>query len=159
MAEGSEMSVRGWVYVIVNDAMPGLVKVGYSTKDPQLRAAELGGTGVPLPFTVAYDALVIEPRTIEQKVHQELSDRRKGKEWFCCGVAEAAAVIREVARGDLILENGDTNTADPRVQFSDVRPSSGSSFDYVCRFCDHVTSQPNSHVVRCSYCGKTEILT
>ena len=28
------MVIRGWVYVIVNRAMPNLVKIGYSTKDP-----------------------------------------------------------------------------------------------------------------------------
>jgi hypothetical protein len=35
------MAIRGWVYVIFNEAMPDLVKVGYSTKDPNLRAEEL----------------------------------------------------------------------------------------------------------------------
>jgi len=36
--------MKGWVYVISNKAMSGLVKVGYSTKDPELRAAELSHT-------------------------------------------------------------------------------------------------------------------
>jgi len=37
--------MKGWVYVITNKAMPSLVKVGFLTKDPGLRAKELGNTG------------------------------------------------------------------------------------------------------------------
>jgi hypothetical protein len=47
--------MKGWVYVITNLAMPGLVKVGYSRKDPELRAAELNSTGTPHPFVVEYE--------------------------------------------------------------------------------------------------------
>ncbi len=45
-------NVRGWVYVITNAAMPGLVKVGYSLKDPSLRARGLGNTGAPHQYEV-----------------------------------------------------------------------------------------------------------
>lgn len=67
------MSIRGWVYVLSNKAMPGLVKVGYSTKDPVLRIDELSGTGLPYAFELEYDALVGEPRDVEQKVHKRLA--------------------------------------------------------------------------------------
>jgi hypothetical protein len=39
--------MRGWIYVISNNSMPGLVKVGYSMKDPEERAKELDHTGTP----------------------------------------------------------------------------------------------------------------
>jgi len=39
------MAIRGWVYVMTNKSMPGLVKIGYSTKDPSARADELGTRG------------------------------------------------------------------------------------------------------------------
>jgi hypothetical protein len=66
------MRIRGWVYVIVNEAIPGLVKVGFSTKDPSLRAEELSGSGVPVKYTTAYDALVYDPYEVEQLVHANL---------------------------------------------------------------------------------------
>jgi len=44
--------MKGWVYIIANKAMPGLVKVGYSMKDPELRAAELNNTGSPHPYVL-----------------------------------------------------------------------------------------------------------
>lgn len=31
----------GWVYVLTNPAMPGLVKIGLTTKTPKARAVEL----------------------------------------------------------------------------------------------------------------------
>ena len=31
---GKSDKLKGWIYVISNKALPGLVKVGYSTKDP-----------------------------------------------------------------------------------------------------------------------------
>lgn len=47
--------MRGWVYIITNKSMPGLVKIGYTMKDPELRAAELYNTGSPHPYKVDYD--------------------------------------------------------------------------------------------------------
>ena len=57
--------MKGWIYIISNKAMPGLIKVGYSLKDPIGRAAELG-TGSPYPYTVEYEALVDHPKKIEK---------------------------------------------------------------------------------------------
>jgi hypothetical protein len=89
-------AIRGWVYIITNKAMPGLVKVGFSTKDPVLRASELNHTGAPHPFEVAFDILVEEPRDVEQKVHDTLREKREGKEWFRCSVEEAIYAIDSV---------------------------------------------------------------
>jgi T5orf172 domain len=97
------MGIRGWVYVITNRAMPGLVKVGFSTKDPMLRAQELSSTGVPHSFEVAFDALVFEARTVEQKTHAKLASFREGKEWFRCSVDQACEGVRSVA-GEILLE-------------------------------------------------------
>ena len=42
---------EGWVYILTNEAMPGLVKIGYTMNDPAIRAEELSSdTGVPLPI-------------------------------------------------------------------------------------------------------------
>ena len=88
------MDVRGWVYVISNPAMPGLVKVGFSLKDPSLRAVELDGTGIPHPFNVEYEALVNSPREVEQRAHSILKHLHERKEWFRCAPSIAAEAIR-----------------------------------------------------------------
>ncbi len=49
------MGTRGWIYIITNKAMPGLLKIGFSTKDPLLRAKELANTGSLHAYVVEYD--------------------------------------------------------------------------------------------------------
>lgn len=101
--EGSSR-VKGWVYVISNKAMPGLVKVGYSMKDPEIRAREFDNTAVPHPFDVDYEVLVDEPYLIEQRVHRDLSAKREGREWFRCTAEEAIAAITFVTEGKRHIE-------------------------------------------------------
>lgn len=97
--------MKGWVYIITTKAMPDLVKVGFSTKDPELRALELNHTGNPYPYEVKYDVLVNEPRNIEQTVHTLLKEYHTNKEWFNCSIDIAISAIREVAGNEVLLEN------------------------------------------------------
>lgn len=97
--------MKGWVYVISNRAMTGLVKVGYSAKDPELRADELNHTGSPHPYVVEYELLIAEPYQVEQGAHKYLHKVREGKEWFRCNAEQAIAAIRRAANGAAIVEN------------------------------------------------------
>lgn len=108
--------MKGWVYVISNKAMDGLVKVGYSTKDPELRAEELNHTGSPHPYVVEYEALVEEPRQIEQKVHKLLSNTNEGKEWFRCSVEVAVAAIYQATHDSPIITENLKKTQREKVE-------------------------------------------
>ena len=44
--------MEGSVYVLTNPAMPNMVKIGKTTRDVELRLADLYSTGVPLPFAL-----------------------------------------------------------------------------------------------------------
>jgi ribosomal protein S27E len=45
--------VRGYVYVLSNESMPGLVKIGFTARDITKRVTELNsGTAVPAPFVI-----------------------------------------------------------------------------------------------------------
>lgn len=109
--------MKGWVYILSNKAMPNLVKVGFSTKDPESRANELHTTGVPHRFVVEYDALVNEPFRIEQKAHILLKTYHENKEWFRCNITTAIIAIRQAANGSIILESNkeDFNNDSPEV--------------------------------------------
>lgn len=86
--------------------MPGLVKVGYTDRSPARRASELGGTGMPTPYSVAYSARLHDARKIEQQVHRKLAKARVGKEWFRCTVTTARTAIESVAG----IENQSSNS-------------------------------------------------
>lgn len=85
--------MKGYVYIISNKAMPDIVKIGYTMKDPAIRAQELSSTSVPHPFVVDYEILVDEPYSLEQKVHSKLNKFRENKEWFRIDVAKAVIAI------------------------------------------------------------------
>jgi T5orf172 domain len=42
--------MRGYLYMISNKAMPGLLKIGYTTRSIEERISELHSTGVPSRF-------------------------------------------------------------------------------------------------------------
>ena len=63
------MAKSGFVYVLRNSAMPGLVKVGYTLKPPQERAAELFSSGVPQPFSIVFAVMCDDPYSTEQRTH------------------------------------------------------------------------------------------
>lgn len=96
--------MKGYVYVISNPGMPGLVKVGFSMKDPELRAQELNHTGTPHPYVVDYWVLVENPEQIEQRAHRAMKNLREGKEWFRCSREEAVVAIQTIVGAGVLLE-------------------------------------------------------
>jgi TPR repeat protein len=92
--------MRGWVYIISNQAMPDLLKVGFSMKDPHLRAREFDGTGVPHSYQVEWDILLDNPRDVEQLAHRHLANFKEAKEWFRCSVVEAIQAVKRAASGN-----------------------------------------------------------
>lgn len=69
------MSAPGYVYALINPTLNGIVKVGMTTKDPTERAKELSSaTGVPTPFTVAYQIYVADCCDAEKFVHTYLEE-------------------------------------------------------------------------------------
>ncbi len=99
-------SQPGFVYVLSNKAMPGLVKIGCTQKDPRERANELYATGVPFPFIVEASVRTRDPHELEARVHQLLNSKRAHgrREFFETSVELAVHAINNAAneRGDKI---------------------------------------------------------
>lgn len=73
------------VYVLTNEAMPGLVKIGITTDSVESRIAQLSShSGVPLRFECHYAAEVVDEGRVEKILHQLFSDHRinKNREFF-----------------------------------------------------------------------------
>lgn len=90
--------LRGWIYAMTNQSMPGLVKVGFTLKDPWQRAAELHDTGVPTPFEVALEMLVYDPEEVERRLHDRLVVHRHAKEFFSCDVRTVRDALDAVSK-------------------------------------------------------------
>lgn len=95
----------GWVYILTNPAMPGLVKIGHTARRPERRAAELtAATGVPAPFVVAWAHPVADHEALESIVHSQLarSRARHNREFFRCSVQAARSIIEREAAALLL---------------------------------------------------------
>jgi hypothetical protein len=122
--------MRGWVYVIQNAAMPGLLKVGFSTRDPIFRAGELASTGIPLPFSVAYDILVDCPRELEKATHRRLVPYREGKEWFRCDLFIIVGAIRRGSTlSEVLTERWHLNDTPDTVFVDEVLQAGETAFE------------------------------
>ena len=86
----------GFVYVLTNDSMPGLVKVGMTSYLPEDRAQDLYSTGVAEAFNVAFRTATSHPRAVEQRAHDLLQEYRTNpkREFFRVDVAMAIEAVR-----------------------------------------------------------------
>lgn len=77
MSDSTENQVpKALVYVLSNAAMPGMIKIGITTGDPDTRASQLYTTGVPVPFDVEFAGEVEQPDVVEKALHNAFSDQR-----------------------------------------------------------------------------------
>lgn len=88
---------KGWIYILSNSCMPGLLKIGMTTNSPQARAKEISSsTGVPEKFVVEASYYSDDPRGDEARIHSSLSQYRinTGREFFRCSLADANEVCK-----------------------------------------------------------------
>ena len=100
------MKPLGYVYVLSNESMPGIVKIGMTERHVEARAEELHVTGTPTPFCIEYQAACFNPLAIEQTVHKSLDSKRvsASREFFRISPIGAVTAIRKIVGNDLIEE-------------------------------------------------------
>lgn len=96
--------MEGYVYVISNRAMPGLMKVGFTTNTPEERASQLDGTHSPHPMEIEYRAYVPNVHEVEMEAHRVLRPYHEGKEWFRCSRDQAVGAVKRAAGATLKRE-------------------------------------------------------
>lgn len=94
---------EGIVYVLTNPAMPGIVKIGKTTRGMGARLNELYSTGVPLPFECAYAARVDDESKVERAFHQAFGPYRINprREFFNIEPEQAIALLELMASEDM----------------------------------------------------------
>ena len=95
--ENREGEGNSWVYVLINPTMPGLCKIGYTKKPPEERVKEISrGTGVPMPFEVAWAFKCFDGDILEREVHKYLDGYRENadREFFRIPLEEAKQTIK-----------------------------------------------------------------
>ena len=94
----------GIVYVLTNPAMPGLVKIGKTTRGSiDARLNELYSTGVPVPFECAFAARVTDEAKVESAFHRAFGPYRLNpkREFFQIEPEQAIALLELMADEDV----------------------------------------------------------
>jgi len=93
----------GWVYILTNRGLPGVVKIGLTTRDTSARLAELlMEYGTVYPFAVASRHAVSDCGAVEAGAHRLLDAYRlPASELFRCDVMTARKAIM-AAVGDVL---------------------------------------------------------
>lgn len=101
--DNEKVKLSGYLYVLINESMEGIVKIGYTTRSPRLRASELSSpTGVPTPFISVYTKEFKDVESAEDHVHSilEIQGLRvsNNREFFKTSVDNAIDTIEYVKR-------------------------------------------------------------
>jgi hypothetical protein len=94
------MMANGHVYIFLNAAMPGMLKIGMTSRTPEERARELSqGTGVAVPFSVAFSEEVPDCARAEALIHSRLARFRlhQGREFFHLDLRTAIRELSKIA--------------------------------------------------------------
>jgi hypothetical protein len=90
---------KGYVYILVNPTFSGFVKIGKTTKNPEIRARELSaGTGVPAPYAVVWDEFVTDCDHVEKLLHEHLAHTRSrnDREFFAIPLKKAISIASHI---------------------------------------------------------------
>lgn len=83
------------IYVLINEAMPGYVKIG-RTNDLERRIREMDNTSVPLPFECFYACTVKDAQFAERQLHDAFLDHRvrSSREFFEISPERAVSALK-----------------------------------------------------------------
>jgi hypothetical protein len=134
----------GYVYILTNPAMPGLVKIGSTTLAPESRARQLSTTGVPRPFqVVAYHRFEDEMRA-ERELQSVFRQHRvhSSREFYEVTEEQAQEALLRLSNGKLTSTAADAPTSPcATTPLRDAQPTSNTNasvlgFPYWSRFND-----------------------
>jgi hypothetical protein len=92
---------RGYVYILTNELLPGILKIGFTTKSPYERVKEINSaTGVITPFQLTYVYECVNPYNLEQEIHKELQAKglrvNNKREGFQLPINETISLIEHL---------------------------------------------------------------
>lgn len=150
--------IVGYVYILSNSAMPGLIKIGHTTRAVDERIAELNSaTGIPTPFIIEDYFESTDPQSHENILHKLLERYRvsSNREFFRVTKEEAIGAARRVTGKaskrpvvDRQLQNLlPASPSASRVSYLKAHPAT----NWRCSQCSLIFTSRNR---QCIHCGK-----
>lgn len=103
------MANPGFIYILTNLYMPGLIKIGKTTQeDVRIRVDQLynGNTSVPWKFEIAYAVKGDDITAVENALHTAFDTDRVNsrREFFAMDIERVKAVLKLLAKEDVTVE-------------------------------------------------------
>ena len=141
---------KGKIYVLTNEAMPGIVKIGSTSRTVKERMKDLDTTPVPIPFALHYAIEIEDYENKEKLLHIAFAkDRiRKNREFFSISSESARAALMALGGietdaelfSSIVDEKGKESTGDefsarvpraPKSTFKLLKIKKGSELVFV----------------------------
>ena len=88
----------GFVYILSNDIMVNIYKVGFTARNPDERAKEITAKyGLPSPFKVEYFKQTVSPYIVEQRVLSDLKEYQVGGEFIKLDINKIIDIVESHA--------------------------------------------------------------
>jgi tetratricopeptide (TPR) repeat protein len=119
----------GYIYIMINASFPkDLLKIGYTKRDPEIRADELSqNTGLPSEYIVAYDKLVCDCELAERLIHDKLKNSRsttfrndRSREFFKIKFKDAVKAIDSIC-DEIGIVDEEAAEVDDKVEGKKIR--------------------------------------
>ena len=96
-----------FVYILTNEAMPGMIKIGLTENSVSERVLQLDTTSVPVPFQCYYAARVEDHKKVERALHTAFGDFRvrPNREFFKMDPFRVKAILEVMALEDVTPKN------------------------------------------------------
>jgi hypothetical protein len=115
------------VYILINEAMPGYVKIGMTNNSLEERIRSLDTTSVPLPFECFYAALVKNAREAERLLHDTFLDHRvrSNREFFEVSPERVVSALRLAEIENVTPKKDYVETAEDQKALNQARERRG----------------------------------
>ncbi len=98
--------IKGMVYVLTNPAMPGIVKIGLTTRETmEERLKELFKTNIPVPFKCEFACRVDDSKKVENALHIAFQPYRfPQREFFKIEAEQAISILKLFEKAEITSE-------------------------------------------------------
>jgi hypothetical protein len=104
----------GWIYCMANESMPGIYKVGMTTRDPTARLAEANRSDTwrpPTEYDLKYSVRVRGALETERKLHAMLEENGERihprREFFKVELRTVKVLMDHVKDDDVVVDDSD----------------------------------------------------
>lgn len=112
------------IYVLTNQAMPGYVKIGKTTRGLEQRIAELSrSTSIPFPFECHFACIVENAHVAEQLLHHVFGGNRANpkREFFMIDPERAVSALKLWRIEEITISNDIVETQEDKIALNQAR--------------------------------------